>query len=481
MTSIAPGIQELPVDLLDPNPDNPRRSVGDVTELADSIRSQGIKQNLLVVPHDVTHGGRVEHRYRVVIGHRRLAAAKQAGLRTVPCKVEALTHREELEIMLVENTQREQLTVLEEADAIQGLLQLGATVPQVADQLGRSQTYVSERRRIARIGGKVRGSRGDFAQLSFSELQAIAEFDGDVEAQEELAGAAGTGEFAWTLDRCRVRRERRKWVGEARDAVGGLGLAVLPVAVERYWMPPDGYELARLFSGVEDSFRDQWREYALDHDTDNLFVHVFDDAAVVVAYRAVESDASDMEARRERQRREREAQAERERPFRELDERSRRLREQWIGSSMFQLNLDRLTDLLVDLAGLLLLGAHPRPSLCEGLGCDLRDQCIRSYNRISANHPLPVTDKDPKHNVWHLDCDENLLELDHRTTESLAEQAILTCAAIEARITWHDWTQPTPLMREYYRALQDAGYPTSDRERSALADGAVAHGEEAGR
>lgn len=107
MTSIAPGIQELPVGLLDPNPDNPRRSVGDVTELADSIRSQGIKQNLLVVPHDVTHGGHVEHRYRVVIGHRRLAAAKQAGLRTVPCKVEALTHREELEIMLVENTQRE--------------------------------------------------------------------------------------------------------------------------------------------------------------------------------------------------------------------------------------------------------------------------------------------------------------------------------------------------------------------------------------
>jgi len=472
LTSIAPGIQELPVGLLDPNPDNPRRSVGDVTELADSIRSQGIKQNLLVVPHDVTHGGHVEHRYRVVIGHRRLAAAKQAGLRTVPCKVEALTHREELEIMLVENTQREQLTVLEEADAIQGLLQLGATVPQVADQLGRSQTYVSERRRIARIGDKVRGSRGDFAQLSFSELQAIAEFDGDVEAQEELAGASGTGEFAWTLDRLRGRRERRRWAAEARDAIGGLGLQTMPVDVERYWMPPDGFELEQTFNGVEQSFRDQWHKYAMDHDTDDVFVHVFDDDGMVAVYRTAPVDAdATVEARRERQRREREAQAEREQPYRELDERSRRLREQWIGSTMFQLNLDTLTDLIVDLAGLLLLGAHPSPSLCDGLGCDLRDQCIRSYNRIRANHPLPVTDKDPKHNVWHLDCDENLLELDHRTTESLAEQAILTCAAIEARITWHDWTKPTPMMREYYRALQDAGYPTSEQERSALADG----------
>ena len=148
---------------------------------------------------------------------------------------------------------------------------------------------------------------------------------------------------------------------------------------------------------------------------------------------------------------------------------------------MFQLKLDRLTDLIVDLAGLILLGGHPGLQLADGLGCGLRDQCIQSYTRIRANHPLPVTDKDPKHNVWHLDCDENLLELDHRTTESLAEQAILTCAAIEARITWHDWTEPTQMMREYYRALQDAGYPTSDRERSALADGAVAHGEEAGR
>lgn len=448
-------VRMIPVDLIDPHPDNPRKHLGDLDDLAASIKANGLLSPLSVVPYGT--------RYRVIAGHRRLAALKQAGLTQAPAFVLDLTPLQQLEAMITENTQREQLTVLEEADAIQGMLQLGATIPQAAEQLGRSQTYIRERRRIARIGDKVRESRGDFAQLSFTELQAIAEFDGDLEAQEELAGAAGSSNFAWRLDRCRDRRERRKWVGEARDAVGVLGLEQLPGDVERYWMSPDGYEIARSFSGIEDSFLDQWHKYAMDNDTNGLFVHVFDDG-VVVAYRAAESDASADAEYRERERRERE------RPYRELDERSRKLREQWIGRTMFQLKLDALTDLVVDLTGLLLIGAHPRPSLCAGLGCDQRDLCIQSYDRIRANHPLPDTDKDPKHNVWHLDTDRNLDELASRTIESLPELACLMCAGIEARITWMDWTHPTPMMRDYYHALTAAGYPTSDQETQALAD-----------
>ena len=66
-----------------PHPENPRKDVGDVTELADSIKANGIMQNLTVVPHE--EDGR--HCYRVIIGHRRLAAAKAAGLEEVPCVV----------------------------------------------------------------------------------------------------------------------------------------------------------------------------------------------------------------------------------------------------------------------------------------------------------------------------------------------------------------------------------------------------------
>lgn len=118
-------IVDIPVSQLTPNPHNPRRDVGDVRELADSIRAQGIKQELLVTPSGDRDGRPM---YRVVIGHRRLAAAKIAGLDMVPCRVEGMTAREERELMLVENTQRVDLTPLEEADGYQGLLDLGAGV-----------------------------------------------------------------------------------------------------------------------------------------------------------------------------------------------------------------------------------------------------------------------------------------------------------------------------------------------------------------
>ena len=78
-------IVDIPVSQLEPNPHNPRRDVGDVRELADSIRAQGIKQELLVTPSGDRDGRPM---YRVVIGHRRLAAAKIAGLDMVPCRVE---------------------------------------------------------------------------------------------------------------------------------------------------------------------------------------------------------------------------------------------------------------------------------------------------------------------------------------------------------------------------------------------------------
>lgn len=110
-------IVDIPVSQLMPNPHNPRRDVGDVRELADSIRAQGIKQELLVTPSGDRDGRPM---YRVVIGHRRLAAAKIAGLDMVPCRVEGMTAREERELMLVENTQRVDLTPLEEADGVRG-------------------------------------------------------------------------------------------------------------------------------------------------------------------------------------------------------------------------------------------------------------------------------------------------------------------------------------------------------------------------
>ena len=78
---MAISIIDINVKSLIPNPDNPRKDVGDVTELADSIREQGLQQALVVTPDHEEHGERM---FRVVIGHRRLAACKLAGLESVP-------------------------------------------------------------------------------------------------------------------------------------------------------------------------------------------------------------------------------------------------------------------------------------------------------------------------------------------------------------------------------------------------------------
>ena len=80
---------EIAVDKLFPHPDNPRHDLGDLTELTESIKSRGVLQNLTVVRHPFTD----EEEYTVVIGHRRLEAAKRAGLATVPCRVTYMTER----------------------------------------------------------------------------------------------------------------------------------------------------------------------------------------------------------------------------------------------------------------------------------------------------------------------------------------------------------------------------------------------------
>ena len=90
---------EIDVDKLFPHPDNPRRDLGDLTELTESIRERGIFQNLTVVRHPFTDN----EEYTVVIGHRRLEAAKRAGLKTVPCRVTYMTEREMMATMLLEN------------------------------------------------------------------------------------------------------------------------------------------------------------------------------------------------------------------------------------------------------------------------------------------------------------------------------------------------------------------------------------------
>lgn len=139
-------IQYIPVDELHPHPDNPRKNIGDVTELAESIHANGILQNLTVIPNiDGTDG------YTVIIGHRRLAAARMAGLKAVPCVVTEMDRRQQLHTMLSENIQRTDLTVYEQAQGFQLMLDMGDTVETIAEKSGFSSSTIRRRVKLLEL------------------------------------------------------------------------------------------------------------------------------------------------------------------------------------------------------------------------------------------------------------------------------------------------------------------------------------------
>jgi len=141
----------IPVDKLDPNPDQPRVEFGDLTELTASIAEKGVLEPLLVKPNRLTG------RWMIIAGERRWRSAQKAGLKEVPCVEMEVDAGTVAEIALIENMQRKDLTVWEEADGLLALCErYGYTHDDVARKVGKSRTTVSEALAIARIPDDVR-------------------------------------------------------------------------------------------------------------------------------------------------------------------------------------------------------------------------------------------------------------------------------------------------------------------------------------
>ncbi len=126
---------------LEHHPDNPRKNIGDISELSNSIKAKGILQNLTVVPND-------NGTYYVVIGNRRLEASKAAGLEEIPCVISNMDYKTQIETMMVENIQRADLTVVEQAEGMQMMLDLGSSVEEISDKTGFSESTVRRRLKL---------------------------------------------------------------------------------------------------------------------------------------------------------------------------------------------------------------------------------------------------------------------------------------------------------------------------------------------
>src|ERR671914_1271253 len=139
----------IALDKLDPNPDQPRTEIGDLTELTASIKEKGVLEPLLVKP---TFG-----RWMIIAGERRWRAATAAGLTEVPCIEMDVDESAVAEIALIENMQRKDLTPWEEADGLAALChRYGYTHEEVSKKVGKSRTTVTEAIALAAIPEEIR-------------------------------------------------------------------------------------------------------------------------------------------------------------------------------------------------------------------------------------------------------------------------------------------------------------------------------------
>jgi ParB family chromosome partitioning protein len=160
------GVDEVDIDLIVANPRQPRMDMAPeaLAELAESVRTHGVIQPL-VVSRRVSDAGAVT--YQLVAGERRLRAARQAGLRRVPVVVRETTPQSLLELALVENIQRADLNVLEEAAAYRQLMQeFRLTQEQVSERVGKSRSAVANALRVLTLPDEVRASlmRGEISE-----------------------------------------------------------------------------------------------------------------------------------------------------------------------------------------------------------------------------------------------------------------------------------------------------------------------------
>lgn len=141
--------QSIPIEDIDPNPNQPRQNVGDLSELIASIREKGVLEPILV--------RRRESRFQIVAGERRYRAAIEAGLPEIPSVVKELTDPEVMEVALIENLQRKDLTAFEEADGLKVLAEAhGYTHEMMAEKLGKSRTTVTETLTLSSMPDRVR-------------------------------------------------------------------------------------------------------------------------------------------------------------------------------------------------------------------------------------------------------------------------------------------------------------------------------------
>lgn len=260
----------VPVDQIEPHPDNPRKDVGDVTELAESIKKNGIFQNLTILRTPNENG-----KSTVIIGHRRLAAAKLAGLKEVPCMVVEMDKKEQIATMLLENMQRSDLTIYEQAQGFQMMLDLGETKSEIAEKTGFSETTVRHRLKLLELDPE-EFRKAEERQPKLTDYIELEKLD-DPELKSKALKAIGTSNFQWTMESCKRQQRENEIKSEWLEYIDKLmpkvewdasREVVKTITMTRRLTDEDKAMLDKLVDDDADNVLDYW------HETRNNYLYI---------------------------------------------------------------------------------------------------------------------------------------------------------------------------------------------------------------
>jgi ParB family chromosome partitioning protein len=200
----APVGKMVPLSAIEPDPNQPRNSLGDLDELVASIRAKGILEPILVRPRPLSDGtGPV---YRIISGERRFRAAQEAGLYEVPAIEMDVSEEEALEIALIENLQRKDLTPFEEAEGFRQLAEQHTyTHEEIAEAVGKSRTVITESLSLLQMSPRVRDAVQALGISSKSLLLEVLKAGSEQEMIRLVEEVARLG-----LNRDDLRRRLRK-------------------------------------------------------------------------------------------------------------------------------------------------------------------------------------------------------------------------------------------------------------------------------
>jgi ParB family transcriptional regulator, chromosome partitioning protein len=220
------GVKVIALDRIEPNPTQPRTIFDEsaLDELANSIREHGVLQPILVRPLG-------ENRYQLVAGERRWRASRKAGLASIHALVEEIDDDTALEIAIIENLQREDLSPLEEATMYDRMIhEHGYSIRKLADKLGKDKGYLENRLRLADAPEEIRelvSLRKDTLSHAYELLKVV-----DPKKRKRLAGQVASGELSLVKLREKIEGRRPRVISSGEDAVLDVGAGEPPALVE---------------------------------------------------------------------------------------------------------------------------------------------------------------------------------------------------------------------------------------------------------